>query len=328
MCSSRREKLVPKGETNKVLNATVIAPDDGAKLSDGTVIKSGGTLVGEAIVEKGQLAEPGEYVVTRNSVDTKTGALTLDTYPSNVNYWNAVPGKPGTFSPKSDNAYAINVVQVPNNARGDFDVSYGGIAPLEPGDIIARSEKTLPDGSTKVGFRRISEQAAVETYRGADAPSAAALDKSAQILGDKSPATIPVSFDNAADFTAANQKLVTSLRAQVDSDPAKVLKQAEEHGGKIRIGDVQINVTKDIIGDLPRAGLKSPAEEAAMFKALFHRYDQALQKLQERTGGSPIDANGYPVWKFNSNTDSTVAADIARDAAFGGKQIAHRAVRQ
>ena len=47
------KEITSTGEINKVLNATVIAPDDGVKLSDGTVIKSGGTLVGEAMVAKG-----------------------------------------------------------------------------------------------------------------------------------------------------------------------------------------------------------------------------------------------------------------------------------
>ena len=314
------KEITSTGEINKVLNATVIAPDDGVKLSDGTVIKSGGTLVGEAMVRKGQLAEPGEYVVSRNSVDTKTGAPTIDTYPTRVRYWTAVPGKPGIYAPNSDSAYAISVIQVPAKAIGNFDVSYGGIAPFEPGDIIARNDKKAPDGSSVPGFRRISEQAAVETYRGVDAATKTVLDNSAISVSDKTPVAIPLAYDNAADFAAARQKLESTLRSAVDSDPARLLTQAEEQGGKIRIGDVQINVTKDRIGDVPRSNLNGPSDEAATFKAVFHRFDQDLQKFRERTGGSPVDSNGFAVWKFDRNTDPSMAADIARDAAAAGSK--------
>lgn len=155
------------------------------------------------------------------------------------------------------------------------------------------------------GFRRISEQAAVETYRGVDAATKTVLDNSAISVSDKTPVAIPLAYDNAADFAAARQKLESTLRSAVDSDPARLLTQAEEQGGKIRIGDVQINVTKDRIGDVPRSNLNGPSDEAATFKAVFHRFDQDLQKFRGQVEARLIQTDSLfgslieiqiPVW--------------------------------
>ena len=156
---------------------------------DGAVLKSG-EISGPVVIEKGQVAAPGQFIVSRPSIDLETGAPRIDTYTNkDLSRWDPVDGKPGVFSPKIAAAQPIEVIKVPENYQGTFDVSYGGTAPFKPGDLIVREDKTLPDGTKVPAFRRISQADGLETYRPTDAASRKAFDDSVKALLKRSSRT-------------------------------------------------------------------------------------------------------------------------------------------
>ena len=80
---------------------------------------------------KGQVAAPGQFIVSRPSIDLETGAPRIDTYTNkNTSGWDPVDGKPGGFLTEIAGAQPIEVIKVPDNYQGTFDVSYGGTAPF------------------------------------------------------------------------------------------------------------------------------------------------------------------------------------------------------
>ena len=179
-------------------------------VADGSVLKSG-EITGTVVIEKGQVAAPGQFIVSRPSIDLETGAPRIDTYTNkDLSRWDPVEGKPGVFSPEIAGAQPIEVIKVPANYQGTFDVSYGGTAPFKPGDLIVREDKTMPDGTKVPVFRRISQADSLETYRPADQASQKAFDDSAKMLRDQYP---ELAVTRAA--TTTDEFTKNALRARV-----------------------------------------------------------------------------------------------------------------
>ncbi|MGH7194137.1 MAG: hypothetical protein ACREJM_11505, partial [Candidatus Saccharimonadales bacterium] len=142
------------------------------KLADGTVLKTGGTIDGKFNVESGQTVAAGQYVVSRDSVDPKTGENRIDTYTNkDLSRWEPIEGKPGLYHPSADRmgGTPTEMVQVPKGYDGKFEVSYGGSAPVTGGDWIVKSGN---------GYYRVSEADAAETYLPHDAKTQGAMDAS------------------------------------------------------------------------------------------------------------------------------------------------------
>lgn len=183
-------------ETSSINGARLnISTADGTiSLSDGTVLRSGGEISDPFSVNKGQVVKPDSYVIARDSVDPATGNPRIDTYYNkDLSRWQEVPGKPGTFSPAPNRmgGTPTEMVRVPAGYEGQFEVSYGGSAPIKEGDWIVKSGN---------GYYRVSEADAAETYLPVDEATSAAMKKSLTKMRANG-ANVRVAAQGAEDYS-------------------------------------------------------------------------------------------------------------------------------
>lgn len=206
-------EMIIEGESRLIGSAKLIKTNP-----DGSVVAIG-EIAGKFAVDRGQLARPGEYVVSRPSVDLETGKPRIDTYTNrDLSRWVPVEGKQGIYSPQLVNVKSTEVIMVPAGKQGTFDVSYGGTAPFRPGDLIVREDKA--DGTP--AFRRISQADALETYRALDAKTATMLDMSALSLQrEYGKVTIRRAAETAKEFhrdTRADNPAAPTEKSPTSSD--------------------------------------------------------------------------------------------------------------
>jgi len=272
-------EMAGKQQSHDMQGATLIKT--GPK---GEVIKAG--EINESFsFEKGQFAKPDSYVVSRPSVDLETGKARIDTYTNkDTSRWVPVEGQPGVFSPKLEGAQPAGVIKVPEGKGGTFDVSYGGTAPFQPGDLIVQEEKTLDSGEKVPAYRRISQGDGLETYLPADAASRKALDESAQAISEKYPGVkITRAAADAETFRAQAAKPAEVAFADLfKPKPADAPKAAA--GAEPTVKSLDFGAA--VAGAAPKAGDAGQPEEVRRVRAALANLnldDHQRQMAEEET---------------------------------------------
>ena len=283
-------EMVVDGETRTITGGKLITTSP-----DGTVLKTA-DITGSVVVDKGQAAAPGQFVVSRPSIDLETGAPRIDTYTNkDISRWVPVEGKPGMFSPKIEGAAPIEVIKVPENYQGTFDVSYGGTAPFKPGDLIVREYKVLPDGTKVPAFRRISSADGLETYLPTDAASQKAFDDTVNSLKEQYP---ELSITRAA----ASQREFLELQTQ-----AKIIEQFPEYEN-ITQGQYQVtqelarlkNEKGESVAKILASAPLQPHQKERVLRALAEVREHFVSQRSEVNGFNVIDKQQRLNWEHTA----------------------------
>lgn len=153
----------------------LITPEDGVRMPDGSILRGG--RLENVHINEGADAQPGQWIVQRNSTDDG-GNARLDTYAlteaNKAKRWVPVEGKSGVYAPNIGNAGPVEMVRIPDGMHVRFMASYGEDAANSGPAWLVR------DGN---GYYIVTERDLRETYIGASGASELRMRK---ILDDAS----------------------------------------------------------------------------------------------------------------------------------------------